>query len=317
MELNPNSKKWQVQLDVVYELMSEELNNEESVGNATRSRTQIDQDGNVRNKISGASTKHQIMRNLHNLVNNFKTDLCETCKTLSPGKYGEFIKDESDEDRLSASGMRTKGCVKCDVAGFMNVENGANEKRESVINVADAIAEVTGTRKREMHSRLDTSESGTKAKTKDGDGSTNMIFYSENRNSTYHQSVVIDLDRIGFDDHEQLYTLSPEQLKSRAKKAVTAVMHHFLAVNGAKTSTHMPHAVRIEGTVREVTDSQMVNVNYSTMNADYMDVQSALDKNMKVFKNPKEFRQVIDTLLDDERMDAIIARNQSVVEGWK
>lgn len=317
MELNPNSKKWQVQLDVVYELMSEELNNEESVGNATRSRTQIDQDGNVRNKISGASTKHQIMANVHSYTENFKKELCKTCREFNPVKVGEFVVDEADKERLSASGKRTKGCVLCDIAGFLNIEKGANEKRESVIKVSDAIAEVSGTRKREMHSRLDSNESALTAKTKDGEGSTNMIFYSENRNSTYHQSVVIDLDRIGFDDHHQVYTLPLDQLKKRIEKALKGTIQQFIDVNGAKTATHKPHTMRVEGTVREITDSQEITLSYSAANEDYMDVASYFNKDMEMFNNPKELKQIIDSLLEEERMDAIISRNMAVVDSWK
>lgn len=315
MTLNPNSKKWQLQFDVIYELMAEELNNEESVGNATRSRTQTDQEGNVRNKISGPNTKHNIMAKLYQLTDD-KSQLCKTCRVISPMRNGELAVDEADVDTLSASGKRTKGCAMCDAGGFLNAEKGKTEKRESVFNVSDAIAEVSGTRQREMHSRLDTVESATKAKADGEDGSTNMIFYSENRNSTYHQSVVIDLDRIGFDDHHQLYILSDDELKARITAVVKATMHHYMDIKGAKMATHKPHMISLSGTVREITDSQAVNVNYSSMAEDYMDVHAYFNKDTKVFNNPKEWQEVINGLLDDETMRAIIERNRAVVASW-
>lgn len=315
MTLNKNSKKLQVQLDVVYELMSEQLNNEESVGNSSRSRTQVDQNGNLRNKISGPSTKHNIMANVYKMAN--KEDLCSSCRVMSPLRNGDFLIDEADEERLSASGKRTKGCLMCDLAGFMNAEKGATEKRNSVMNVSDAIAEITGTRDREMHSRLDTVEDAGKAKGKDGKGSTNMIFYEENRNSTYHQSVVIDLDRVSFDDHRQMYVLDKEEIKKRMKIAVQATAHHFMNITGANISVHKPHLISLNGSMRVSTDSQEILTNYSTMNDDYLDVQKELNKNIKAFSNPAELNELINELLDDTFLDEVIERNEELVESWK
>ena len=315
MTLNENSKKLQVQLDVVYELMSEQLNNEEAVGNSSRSRTQVDQDGNLRNKISGPNTKHNIMANVYKMAD--KKDLCTSCRVMSPLKNGEFSISKEDEERLSASGKRTKGCVMCDLAGFMNAEKGGTEKRNSIMNVSDAIAEVTGTRDREMHSRLDTVEDSGKAKNEDGEGSTNMIFYEENRNSTYHQSVVIDLDRVAFDDHKQEYVLDEEQIKERMKVAVKATAHHFMNIEGAKMSVHKPHLISLNGTIRVSTDSQEVMANYSTMNDDYLDVQKAMNKDVKEFSNPAGLDKLVEELLDDAFLDEVIERNMNVVEGWK
>lgn len=313
--LNTNSKKWQIQLDVVYELMSEQLNNEESVGNSTKSRTQVDQEGNIRNKISGANTKHNIMAKLYQLTDD-KSKLCSTCRLLSPLKNGTYIAHEEDEETLSPSGKRTKGCVLCDAGGFLNASKGGTEKRESVFNVSDAISEVTGTRDIEMHSRLDTVEDANKTKEKDGSGSTNMIFYEENRNSTYHQSVVIDLDRIGYDDYRQVYTLDKEEIKERIKATLRATIHHFLNIHGANMGTHKPHMLGLKGTVRELTDSQKVNLNYSSMTDDYLDVQKILNEDLKVFENPAELYKITENILDEAHMDEIIERNIEVVKKW-
>lgn len=317
MTLNKNTKKWQIQLDVVYELMSEQLNNEESIGNSSKSRTQVDQHGNIRNKISGPNTKHNIVAKLYQLVDD-KSQLCSTCRLLSPLKNGKFPISDEDVELLSVSGQRTKGCVICDAAGFLNAETGGSEKRESVFNVSDAIAEVTGTRTREMHSRLDSAESATVAKGGDeSESSKNMIFYEENRNSTYHQSVVIDLDRVGFDDHKQIYVLEKEELKERIKATVKATLFHFMDIQGANMSVHKPHVIRLEGSVRELTDSQFINVNYSTMSGNYLDVQKLLDKDMKTFNNPAELSDIMESILNDKHMDEIIERNIEVVKKWK
>lgn len=316
MKLNQNSKKHQVQLDIQYQLMSEQLNNEESIGNSTRSRKQVDEEGNLRNKISGANTKHNIVAKLYQMTDD-KSQLCSSCRVLSPLKNGELNLNDEDVEHLSNSGKRTKGCVICDAAGFMNAETGKAEKRQSVISVSDAIAEVTGTRDREMHSRLDTVEDAGKAKSEDGSGSKNMIFYEENRNSTYHQSIVIDLDRVGFDDHEQVYVLDKEKIKDRIKSVLNATIYHFINIEGAKMSVHKPHLISLSGTLRESTDSQEVLSNYSTMNDDYLDVQEQLNKDIKVFHNPAELKRFTDELLEDNHLSDIIERNMKVVEGWK
>lgn len=314
--LNMNSKKWQVQLDVVYTLMSEQLNNEESIGNYTKSRTQKDFDGNDRNKISGPNTKHNIMYRLYQLIDD-KSKLCDSCKVLSPLKNQNFTINKEESEHLSLSGKRTKGCVMCDIGGFLNAsKGGGTEKRESVINVSDAIADINGTKEKEMHSRLDTSETATDSKDGENGGSTNMIFYEESRNSVYHQSVVIDLDRIAFDDQKQVYVTDIDEIKERIKFSLLSVLHHYLDIRGAKVSVHKPHMLGLEGTFRELTDSAKVNANYSTMNGDYLDVQKLLDSDTKEFKNGSELSNLIYGILDENHMDTLIERNMSVVDNW-
>lgn len=301
--MKQNDKKWELKFDVVYQLMAEELNNEESIGNTTSSRTQIDEDGNVRNKISGESTRHAIKTRMYQIMD--ASHLCESCKVLNPVKNGEHGVEESEE--LSPSGARVKGCPLCDVTGFMNPDIG--EKRSSVLLVSDAISEVTGTRQQELHTRVDVSENS------GGDESEMMIYHSENRNSTYHQTVILELDRIGFDDHRQKYVISKDEMKERVISSVKGVLNHYLDIRGANISAHKPHLLSLKGIVQETTDSSKVNASYSSMTDDYLDVQSLLSEDLYSFDNPGEFKEVVDGLLNDEHLEEVIHRNMDYVNG--
>lgn len=304
-----NDYKWELDIALTFKLMAEQLNNEGSIGNYTQSRTIVDEEGNKRNMISGPSTKHGIRDRLIEVTD--KSKLCSTCRIFSPLKNG---KHDSDDAGLSASGNRTKGCPVCDIMGFMNPSDG--EKRGSVIRVSDAIAEVTGTRNVQLHSRLDTVESSmTSVEKGEEKVSTNMIFHEENRFSTYHQVVQIDLARIAFDDENQQYvTFDREFIKSRIRDAVTAVVKHYLDIEGAQTASHKPLLVSLKGSVMEKTDGSQIATNYGTMNEDYLDVQKALNSNTFAIDNPLAFKTVMDEFLDEEYLDFMVERNLQYVE---
>lgn len=318
--IKANDNKWELDIAITYQLMGEQLNNEGAIGNYTQSRTITDEQGNKRNMISGPSTKHAIRDRVMEVTD--KSNLCASCRIFSPLKNG---KHTSNDDGLSKSGNRTKGCVVCDLMGFMNPT--IAEKRHSVIRVSDAIAEVTGTREAQLHSRLDSASSAMskvdKKKSKVDDlvtengeaASSNMLFHEENRNSTYHQVVKIDLSRIAFDDENQQYvTFDKAFIKSRVRDAITAVTKHFLDVQGAKVSVHTPHLMSLSGVITEKTDGSQISTTYSTMNADYLAVKDALNANNVAFSNPAEFKDAMTSYLDDAYLDFMIDRNIAYVE---
>lgn len=323
-KINKNDYMWKLQFGVRLELIGEALNNEDSLGNATKSRSIKLTDEEVRNAISGNMLSHIFTKNLRTLAD--KEELCDTCKIFSPMKNGKVV----DQDKnLSASGNRVKACLIDDACGFMNAGKGCNEKRSKVLNFAWGIA-TQGTVDTALYNRVDPTEKNSKAKENQDkilddngkeiidttseantnkDQNTQMIFHRPVRSSEYAIMTQINLSRVAFDDEKQMYVFDDkEKIKARIRKIIIAYRNTLLDIEGAMCATNMPHLKGISGVVVEKTSAEELMSKYSPLNEDYMEIHKDLS-NTKSFNTIKEFIEVIERFLDEEYLDFMVERN--------
>lgn len=345
--IEKNDYMWKLEIGMLLDLLAEDLNNEDTLGNVTKSRMIKINEEEVRNAISGNMLSHIFSKNLRALSDT--NELCDTCKIFSPMKNGKI--KEIDKS-LSDSGNKVKNCIIDDICGFMNAGKGNNEKRSKVLNFAWAISK-NGTCDTVLYNRVDPTDKNSKTKSeqeiiKDEDGkeikdttseaNTNksqnaqMIFYRPIRSSEYAIITQINLSRVAFDDQKQKYVFEDKEIiKSRIKKLLIAYMNTILDIEGAMCSTNMPHLKGVSGVLIEKTSAKQLMSKYSPLNEDYKKVHLNIDLNDekstnklelnnislaegREFNNVQEFIKTIDYILDDEYLDFMIERNMKYVK---
>lgn len=332
--IEKNDYMWKLQFAMELDLVAEDLNNEDNLGNVTKSRMIKISEDEIRNAISGNMLSHVFNKNLRAIADN--DELCDTCKIFSPMKNG--VVKEIDES-LSDSGNRVKNCIIDDICGFMNAGKGNNEKRSKVLSFAWAIAK-NGTCDTVLYNRVDPTDKNSRPKEEQkirdennkeiidttSEANTNksqnaqMIFYRPIRTSTYAIITQINLSRVAFDDQKQKYVFEDKNIiKSRIKKLLIAYMNTILDIEGAMCSTNMPHLRGVSGVLTEKTSGKELMSKYSPLNEDYKEVLLGDEDNNKFnnvnlcegkeFNNISEFIKVIDELLEDDYLDFMINRN--------
>ena len=329
---------WKIQFALRLELVAEALNNEDNLGNVTKSRMIKLNEEEIRNAISGNMLSHIFTKNLRVLSDS--DELCDTCKIFSPMKNGKI---KSVDESLSSSGNRVKECIIDDICGFMNAGKGQNEKRSKVLSFAWAIA-TEGTCDTVLYNRVDPTDKNSKAKDDQekiiddngneiidttSDANTNkdqnaqMLFHRPIRSSEYAIITQINLSRVGFDDQKQKYVFKDKKIiKERIKKVLIAYRNTLLDIEGAMCSTNMPHLKGISGVVVEKTSAKELISKYSPLNDDFKEVYIKASEGKeseekasraKEFNGILEFISVIDELLDESYLDYMINRNMEYV----
>lgn len=282
------------------------LNNEGNIGNVMQPRQVELCDGTIRQALSGEMLKHYHSRNLRLLSED--NELCDTCKIFSPMKNSELT---NIDDNLSTSGNRTKTCIIDDIHGFMNAGKGRNEKRTSVIKFGWAIATQENDYQTMLHSRVDSNTGGgikKKDKKANANGTTDesntiseqntqMVFHRPIRSNEYAINIQVDLDRIGFDDEKLIYAISDEDIKLRKQKCLDAIRNMFIDMEGALCSTRLPHISNIEGIIVDKKDKNDILSKYTSLNDDYIEVNSEISKHSYIFNNIKEFVSALNKVI--------------------
>lgn len=259
-------------------LVSESINNEGSIGNVVQPR-QITIGEEIRQAISGGMLKHMHTRKLRLIAD--EEELCEDCKLFKPAKSSK-VKDENK--KYSKSGNKVIKCLIDDIEGFMDVKDG-NCKRKSCIEFSDAIAISENEVENWIHSRVDISQ----------EGDDQMIFHRPVRSNTYALTIVVDLDRIGYDDELLKDCISIEDKKDRQSKCITALKNMFLEMKGAMSSTKFPHLINIEGVLINKTNKNSILTTYSALNDDFVEVINKISVGNDIynFNNVLEFNEVL------------------------
>lgn len=310
--LKQKDYKWELQLTAKVKLSAEALNNEGTIGNVSQSRVFELIAGDSRNAITGSALSHAYISHLRSVVD--KRELCDSCKILSPMRNGAI---REEDKTLSLSGNRVKNCPICDLSGFMHTTKGSDSvKREKAAQFAWAIATEEGTLNSVLRNRVDVTQNAGKnkpAKVKKDAKTDMMIFHEDVRSSEYAVTVRLDLSRISFDDEMQRYvTKDKEFIKKRVKEAIIALKNFVLDMSGAKTSVNMPHLLGIEGLLTECTDGSQVISKYSSLNENYIEVHSAMDKNNTIeFKDVAEFIEAVNEFTEDSYLDTMVVRNMN------
>lgn len=282
----------QIALMLRMELVGEDLNNEGTIGNVMQPRQIILENGEIRQSISGEMLKHFHTRNLRNLATD--EELCDECKIFSPMKAGKVKKEDK---KLSVSGNMVRNCIIDDVEGFMSTK-GKNAKRRSCIQFSWAIATKENDYQNMLHTRVDVTEKGGK-KNESEDKSAQMIFNRPLRNNTYASTVMLDLDRIGFDDEKLIYVLDEESIKERQKKSLIALRDTFANIEGASCTTRLPHLCGMEGIIVRKTDVEKVLTKCSPLKNNYREEIKEVCEDIKEFNSVVEFVKVIDELIKE------------------
>lgn len=149
MSLCKDSGIHQIVFCINAEYDAESLNNEETIGNVTMGRKVVLKDGTERHAISGLMLKYIQLNELYQLVT--PDQLCDSCKVRSSLRNGKL---KNIDHSLSPSGNRSKNCIICDIAGFMNVEDDKS-KQHSVIKNGWAIGSVHSKEATVQHVRFD------------------------------------------------------------------------------------------------------------------------------------------------------------------
>lgn len=319
---------WKIQFALRLDLVAEALNNEDNLGNVTKSRMIKLSEQEIRNAISGNMLSHVFTKNLRALSDS--KELCDTCKIFSPMKNGKI---KSIDESLSSSGNRVKNCIIDDICGFMNAGKGQNEKRNKVLNFAWAIA-TEGTCDTVLYNRVDPTDKNSKTKYEqekiihdngneildttseantNKDQNAQMIFHRPIRSSEYAVITQINLSRVGFDDQKQKYVFEDKDIiKERIKKVLVAYRNTLLDIEGAMCSTNMPHLKGISGVVVEKTSAKELMSKYSPLNDDFKEVHVKASEG-KEFNGITEFVSIIDGLLDESYLEYMINRNVEYV----
>lgn len=246
------------------------LNNEGNIGNVTEPRTVILANGEKTDGISGEMLKHIHTEALWQITD--KKQLCTACKTMSPMKADanpdnekistkikelsqkrKATKDTKQKDEFSkliSDELKTTlnnaiSCPICDLHGFLIQSPPLN--RKSVIEFGWALAlPANFYRDIHLHTRVAVGEKG-KEEGKGASVSEQMIYNRPTRSGTYAFISVFQPWRIGLNEIDYIYTIGEEERKRRYELGLDAYKAMMSRLEGAMTTTRLPHFENIEG----------------------------------------------------------------------
>ena len=225
------------------------LNNEGTVGNVTEPRTITLADGSQVDGISGEMLKHIHTRCFWTLVN--KNKLCDACKKLSPMKA-------SNNPEVNKRLKETKGkadrsqelldvairCPLCDIHGFLIEE--AALSRKSTVEFGWALA-LPMHQSREIHTHIRVAV-GEKAA--EGEETPEQMVYNRpTRSGIYAIVTVFQPWRIGLNEINYRYVVDDSEIKERYDTVIEAYKAMFVRLEGAMTTTRLPHFSGCEGVI--------------------------------------------------------------------
>ncbi len=233
------------------------LNNEGTVGNVTEPRTVVLADGTKTDGISGEMLKHIHAAKMWELEKN-KKNLCEACKVLEPTRIDRFFQTMKREDRKNytfekATEKAIKECAICDLHGFL-VQTPTGS-RTSTIEFGWALGVPKIYRDIHIHARHALGEKAREKSSEEGSETTQMIYHRPTRSGTYAIVSLFQPWRIGLNNVNFDYNVDLEERKRRYKLSLKAYQAMFLRMDGAMTTTRLPHTEEFEGTIIVTNDN--------------------------------------------------------------
>jgi CRISPR-associated protein Cst2 len=215
------------------------LNNEGTVGNVTEPRTIVLANGEKTDGISGEMLKHIHTEALWRLAKEQNIDLCPACKVLSPMKAdaNEKIKGMKVKEALNEA----LKCAICDTHGFLVQK--PTLSRKSTVEFGWALA-LPNKFYRDIH--IHTRVAAGEKKAEVGE---QMIYNRPTRSGIYAFVSVFQPWRIGLNEMDYTYTVSEEERKKRYDLVLEAYKTMFLRLEGAMTTTRLPHLEACEGII--------------------------------------------------------------------
>lgn len=271
------------------------LNNEGTVGNVTEPRTIILADGQKTDGISGEMLKHIHVEALWQLVKErAPNNLCPACRILSPMKadvnpkiaeINKKIKDLANQ-RKNAKEKNKKEeitkqisqeinnavnealrCAICDLHGFLIQE--PTLSRKSIVEFGWAIAMPDKYfRDIHVHTRVAVSER-VKEEGEEARVSEQMIYNRPTRSGVYAFVSVFQPWRIGLNEVNYTYSIDDITRKTRYELVLEAYKAMMTRLEGAMTSTRLPHFGDFTGAIVKTTNAFPVPV-MSPLKDDYI-----------------------------------------------
>jgi CRISPR-associated protein Cst2 len=238
------------------------LNNEGTVGNVTEPRTIILASGEKTDGISGEMLKHIHAEALWQLAKEKNAPLCNACQIMSPMKadanikieaIGEKIKslreerknhkdkgkkaeiDQQISKELNSALNEAIGCAVCDIHGFLIQE--PTLSRKSTVEFGWALALPTKFyRDIHVHTRVAAGEKEAKTEVTE-----QMIYNRPTRSGIYAFVSVFQPWRIGLNEIGYEYAIDDDARKTRYDLVLEAYKAMMMRLEGAMSSTRLPH----------------------------------------------------------------------------
>jgi CRISPR-associated protein Cst2 len=220
------------------------LNNEGTVGNVTEPRTIVLANGEKTDGISGEMLKHIHSKALWQLAKDKKAQLCPACQILSPMKADANEAIKKIKDVKSALNEALK-CTICDVHGFLVQKPTVN--RKSTVEFGWALALPNKFyRDIHVHTRVAVGEKERK-EGKEAETSEQMIYNRPTRSGVYAFVSVFQPWRIGLNEIDYTYVIDDKLRKERYELVLDAYRAMMTRLEGAMTTTRLPHFEDLDG----------------------------------------------------------------------
>lgn len=265
------------------------LNNEGTVGNVTEPRTIMLADGRKTDGISGEMLKHIHTEAFWQLAKERNVTLCQACQTLRPEKANKNPNVTEANEVKEALNEALK-CALCDIHGFLVEKPTLSRKSTIEFGWAIAIPEQFY-RDIHVHTRVAPGEKGKEAETEQ------MIYNRPTRSGVYAFVSIFQPWRIGLNEINYEYVLSDEDRKQRYDLVIDAYKAMLSRLEGAMTTTRLPHTSEIEGLIIIATNAMPVPL-ISPLKDDYKEQIEKIvkPKNIQKFDSLATALQELDKL---------------------
>lgn len=288
------------------------LNNEGNIGNVVEPRTVKLADGQTVDGISGEMMKHVHAAKVWELQAD-KSKFCPVCQVLEPMRAdrNDAVRKFNKGQEVEAVNQALTDCIMCDLHGFLvqrptvhrqsTVEFGwtvglrgqthrdiHQHARHAVGFKGEGKAEETQPAQAQMilpeadvDSEVEIADTETTEDNPERQQTSQMLFSRPTRSGTYAIATVLQPWRIGLNTVNYTYPKLVQRVE-RYKLALRAYRAMFLRMDGAMTSTRLPHLEKFEGAV-VVTSTNEVAPVFSPLEDDYLNKLNRLkdvDKNL-------------------------------------
>jgi CRISPR-associated protein Cst2 len=241
------------------------LNNEGTIGNVTEPRTVVLATGEKTDGVSGEMLKHIHAYNVW-LLQEDKSLFCNACQKFHPQKadMNTLISRKNKPDEAMKTAISS--CILCDLHGFLvqrpsigrpsAVEFGwalgIPDKTHRDIHI-HARHSMVGRSREEVKTENEESEETAGEERKGGaearQVTAQMIYHRPTRSGIYALVSVFQPWRIGLNEIDYNYVIEESDRKLRYQLALNAYKASLMRVDGAMTSTRLPHIEGIEGAI--------------------------------------------------------------------
>ena len=265
------------------------LNNEGTVGNVTEPRTIMLADGRKTDGISGEMLKHMHTEAFWQLAKERNVTLCQACQMLRPEKANKNPNVTKVNEVKEALNEALK-CALCDIHGFLVEKPTLSRKSTIEFGWAIAIPEQFY-RDIHVHTRVAPGEKGKEAETEQ------MIYNRPTRSGVYAFISIFQPWRIGLNEINYEYVPNDEDRKERYELVIDAYKAMLSRLEGAMTTTRLPHTSEIEGLIIIATNAMPVPL-ISPLKDDY---KEQIEKIVES-KNIQKFNSLVTALQELDKL---------------